>query len=71
MGKRLDKIVSSAGPLLAAALIRGLRLTMRLEFVGYERYRAHQKEKKTYLKSVFMASTMSPAIAVDTKVLIH
>jgi large subunit ribosomal protein L1 len=27
--------------------------------------------KGTYLKSVFMASTMSPAIAVDTKVLIH
>ena len=46
MGKRLDKIVSSAGPLLAAALIRGLRLTMRLEFVGYERYRAHQAAGK-------------------------
>lgn len=27
--------------------------------------------KGTYLKSVFMASTMSPAISVDTKVLIH
>lgn len=27
--------------------------------------------KGTYLKSVFMATTMSPAIAVDTKVLIH
>ena len=27
--------------------------------------------KGTYLKSVFMASTMSPAIAVDTKVFIH
>jgi large subunit ribosomal protein L1 len=27
--------------------------------------------KGTYLKSVFMASTMSPAIAVDTKVLVH
>ncbi|WP_336515672.1 50S ribosomal protein L1 [Pollutibacter soli] len=27
--------------------------------------------KGTYLKSVFMASTMSPAIQVDTKVLIH
>lgn len=27
--------------------------------------------KGTYLKSVFMASTMSPAIAVDAKVLIH
>lgn len=27
--------------------------------------------KGTYLKSVFMASTMSPAIAIDTKVLVH
>ena len=27
--------------------------------------------KGTYLKSVFMASTMSPSIAIDTKVLIH
>ena len=27
--------------------------------------------KGTYLKSVFMASTMSPAISVDTKVLMH
>jgi large subunit ribosomal protein L1 len=27
--------------------------------------------KGTYLKSVFMASTMSPSISVDTKVLIH
>jgi large subunit ribosomal protein L1 len=27
--------------------------------------------KGTYMKSVFMASTMSPAIPVDTKVLIH
>ena len=27
--------------------------------------------KGTYLKSLFMASTMSPAIAVDTKGLIH
>ncbi len=27
--------------------------------------------KGTYLKSVFMASTMSPAIAVDAKVLLH
>ncbi len=27
--------------------------------------------KGTYLKSVFMASTMSPAIAIDTKVLAH
>jgi large subunit ribosomal protein L1 len=27
--------------------------------------------KGTYLKSVFMASTMSPSIAVDTKVLVH
>ncbi|MFN5914852.1 MAG: 50S ribosomal protein L1 [Chitinophagaceae bacterium] len=27
--------------------------------------------KGTYLKSVFMASTMSPSIAIDTKVLVH
>jgi large subunit ribosomal protein L1 len=27
--------------------------------------------KGTYLKSVFMASTMSPAIAIDTKVFVH
>ncbi|MFN5936725.1 MAG: 50S ribosomal protein L1, partial [Sphingobacteriales bacterium] len=27
--------------------------------------------KGTYLKSIFMASTMSPSIAVDTKALIH
>jgi large subunit ribosomal protein L1 len=27
--------------------------------------------KGTYLKSVFMASTLSPAIAIDTKVLVH
>ena len=27
--------------------------------------------KGTYLKSIFMASTMSPAIAVDTKVFVH
>lgn len=27
--------------------------------------------KGTYMKSVFMASTMSPAISIDTKVLIH
>jgi len=27
--------------------------------------------KGTYLKSVFMASTMSPSVAIDTKVLVH
>jgi large subunit ribosomal protein L1 len=27
--------------------------------------------KGTYLKSIFMASTMSPSVAVDTKALIH
>jgi large subunit ribosomal protein L1 len=27
--------------------------------------------KGTYLRSVFMASTMSPSISIDTKVLIH
>jgi large subunit ribosomal protein L1 len=27
--------------------------------------------KGTYLKSIFMASTMSPAIAVDAKAMIH
>jgi large subunit ribosomal protein L1 len=27
--------------------------------------------KGTYLKSIYMASTMSPAVAVDTKALIH
>jgi large subunit ribosomal protein L1 len=27
--------------------------------------------KGTYMKSVFMASSMSPAIAVDTKAIVH
>lgn len=39
MGKRLDKIVSAVAPILAASVIRGLRLTMRLEFVGCDEYR--------------------------------
>ena len=50
MGKRLDKIVAVAGPVLAAALIRGLRLTMRIEFVNCERYRGpHAVAKQVIL----------------------
>jgi lysophospholipid acyltransferase (LPLAT)-like uncharacterized protein len=36
---KLDKIVATAGPLLARALIRCLRATMRLEFVNSAMYR--------------------------------
>src|SRR3972149_2927892 len=39
MGKKLDKIVAAAAPVLARGIIRGLRATMRLEFVNCEKYR--------------------------------
>jgi len=39
MGKKLDKIVAAAAPLLVRGVIRCLRATMRLEFVNCERYR--------------------------------
>jgi lysophospholipid acyltransferase (LPLAT)-like uncharacterized protein len=39
MGKKIDKIVSAAAPLLARTLIRCLRVTMRLEFVNSAMYR--------------------------------
>lgn len=39
MGKKLDRIVTAAAPLLARSVIRCLRATMRLEFVNCERYR--------------------------------
>jgi lysophospholipid acyltransferase (LPLAT)-like uncharacterized protein len=39
MGKTLDKIAAVAAPLFARAVIRGLRLTMRLEFVNCGEYR--------------------------------
>lgn len=39
MGKKLDKIAAAAAPLLALGIIRGLRATMRLEFVNCEKYR--------------------------------
>jgi len=42
-----------------------------LEFLNAILKAKPSTSKGTYMKSVFMASTMSPAIPVDTKVLIH
>jgi large subunit ribosomal protein L1 len=42
-----------------------------LEFLNAIIKAKPSSSKGTYLKSVFMASTMSPSISVDTKVLIH
>ncbi|MCC6502962.1 MAG: DUF374 domain-containing protein [Deltaproteobacteria bacterium] len=39
MGKNLDRIIAVAAPFLASSIIRGLRLTMRLEFVNCDAYR--------------------------------
>ncbi|MBI2400161.1 MAG: hypothetical protein HYV23_03765, partial [Deltaproteobacteria bacterium] len=39
MGKKLDKIVAVAAPVLARGIIRCLRTTMRLEFVNCGEYR--------------------------------
>ena len=42
-----------------------------LEFLNAIIKAKPSSSKGTYMKSVFMASTMSPSISVDTKVLIH
>jgi len=42
-----------------------------LEFLNAIMKAKPSTAKGTYMKSVFMASTMSPAIAVDTKAIIH
>jgi len=42
-----------------------------LEFLNAVLKAKPSTSKGTYMKSVFMASTMSPAIPVDTKVIIH
>jgi large subunit ribosomal protein L1 len=42
-----------------------------LEFLNAIMNSKPSTSKGTYMKSVFMASSMSPAIAVDTKAIVH